>query len=514
MFNVYPFIGSPTIMRRAWPVILILAVAIVARIAVFRGFAASDDADYARVAWAIAQGHSPLSEAALPPQYSGRLGVAVPVGLLFRVFGVHEWTLLVFPAVMSAAMLALAYAFGRTFFSREAGLITLAIFAVMPIDCSFATWLLSDIPSAAWACGGILAMVLGKRAEKNSAKALAGLVAALCFGLSWLTRTQVAQLAPFVLGALIIWSWLDRKNLWLAGATVAGVLAIFLGEGIWYLSATGDFLYPLHSAEKIYAMHSRWYFTEAGIYGWEPGHYALGLARRLLWKGPAGLLLNADFALVPLAALAAAAHALYWRRRELLFPAALFLWSALVFNFGSASLRHYEPLPWMNSYMVPCLLPAAILTGGWLAWLLSSREENARVRRERRFWAALVCAGLALAAAFGLYQHARQGIGCPGTRQAAKSVPADSDRPLYSDAMTLRGLDFFWAYRATRPMRDFGHMRMEEIPAGAEVLINPPEIQRMRDQTGYEPPPWTENPPPQWKLEQQWEGAALYTVVR
>ncbi len=501
-------------MRRALPFILIIAVAIVARAAVFRGFSASDDADYARVAWEIAQGHSPLSNAAVPPQYAGRLGITVPVALLFRVFGVHEWTLLIFPAVMSAAMLALAYAFGRTFFSHEAGLITLAIFAVMPIDCSFATWLLSDIPSAVWAGAGLLALVLGGRTAKNSAKAFAGLIAALCFGLSWLTRTQVAQLAPFVLGALVLWSWRDRKNLWLAGPVAAGVIAIWLAEGFWYLSATGDFLYPLHSAERIYAKDSQWYFTAGGVYGWEPGHYALGLARRLFWKGPAGLLLNADFALVPLAALAAAAHALYWRRREFLFPAAWFLWSALVFNFGSASLRHYQPLPWMNSYMVPCLLPAAVLAGGWLAWLFTSRDENSRMRRERRFWAALVCAGLALAAAFGLHQHMSQGIGCPVTRQAAKSVSPDSDRPLYSDVMTLRGLEFFWGYRATRPRRDFGHMRWEEIPAGAEALINPPEIQRMRDQIGYEPPPWVEKPPSQWKLEQRWDGAALYVVQR
>jgi hypothetical protein len=168
----------------------------------------------------------------------------------------------------------------------------------------------------------------------------------------------------------------------------------------------------------------------------------------------------------------------------------------------------------MNSYMVPCLLPAAVLAGGWLAWLFSSREENSRVRRERRFWAALACAAVALAAVFGLYQHVRQGIGCPYTRPAAKVIAPDSAQPLYSDAMTLRGLEFFWEYRATRPMRDFGRMSAEEIPAGAEVLINPPEMQRMTDQIGYEPPPWTEKPPPQWKLERQWDGAALYTVRR
>jgi hypothetical protein len=127
----------------------------------------------------------------------------------------------------------------------------------------------------------------------------------------------------------------------------------------------------------------------------------------------------------------------------------------------------------------------------------------------------LACAGLALAAAFGLHREAQQGIGCPVTRQAAKSLSPDSDRPLYSDAMTLRGLEFFWGYRASRRMRDFLQMSAEEIPAGAEVLINPPELRRMRDQTGYEPPPWTEGPPPRWKREGQFsDGAALYIARR
>jgi 4-amino-4-deoxy-L-arabinose transferase-like glycosyltransferase len=502
---------------------LIALLAVFTRAIAFRGFAASDDADYAQVAWELSQGQFSLTDPSVPPQYPGRLGVVMPVGALFRLFGPHEWTLLIFPVAASAATLALAYALGRTFFSHQAGLIAMAIYAVVPIDCRFATWLLSDVPGSAWAGAGVLALVLGARARANSrlvpgagrVKALAGLIAAGCFGMSWLTRTQVAQLAPFVAAALILWSWRDRRNLWLAGCAAAGVLVIYLAEGLCYLRATGDFFYPFHAAERVFAMHSQWYyFKEGGAYGWAPGHYAFGLVRRLLWKGPSGLFLNANLALVPLVALLAAGHTLIWRRREFLFPAAWFLWAAFIFNFGSASLRHYEPLPWVDSYMVPVLLPACVLVGGWLRWAFASPDENRRLRTERRYWAALAGLAIALAAAFGLYQHARQGIGCPGTRQAAPYLWSDSNAPLYSDAMTLRGLKFFWAYRAPRPVRDFGRLSAGEIPAGAQVFVNPSEIQRMRDQVGYEPPAWVASPPPRWTLEKRWGDALLYTARR
>jgi hypothetical protein len=162
--------------------------------------------------------------------------------------------------------------------------------------------------------------------------------------------------------------------------------------------------------------------------------------------------------------------------------------------------------------MVPVLLPACVLAGGWLRWAFASPEENKRLRTERRYWAALAGLAITLAAAFGLYQHARQGIGCPVTRQAAPYLARESSAPLYSDAMTLRGLRFFWGYRQPRPARDFGRLRPEEIPAGAQVLVNPSEIQRMRDQIGYEPPAWTASPPRTWKEEKRWGDAALYTV--
>jgi hypothetical protein len=502
-------------LRRALPFILIFAIAIVARVAVFRGFAGSDDAGYARIAYDVSRGVFPPSEAGVHPAYPTRLGIAVPVGLLFRLFGVHEWAQLIFPALMSAASLVLAYALGRAFFSHRAGLIAMLLYAVLPVDCQFATWLLTDVPAAFWAGLGMLALFLGSRAGTGGRKAAVGIIAAACFGASWVTRAQVAQLAPFVLGALVFWTVKDRRNAWMAATLALGVAAVLAGEGLLYLRTRGDFLYTFHAAERDYAAAAPWYFTEGGLYGWAPGHYAAGLARRLLKAGPAAVFLNSGFALAPLVALIAAAHARVWRRREFLFPAAWFLWAAFIFNFGSASLHHYQPLPWSDAYIVPVLLPAVVLAGGWLAWMLFAPTGDKALRAERRFWAAAACAAIVLAALFGLYQRAREGVGAKEARGAAEFLRADlQENPafvLYSDPTTIKTLEFFCAYHFQNPPRDFSNAPLGAIPAGARVLVNPRAIHSMGD-GGYVPPAYVEQPPPNWRAVKDFDGAKLYVV--
>lgn len=495
-----------------WPFVVIVLIALAARWVAFRGFAASDDADYARLAWACAQGQVPPDELGAPPHYPTRLGVLLPVGGIFTIFGVHEWSLLVLPMLMSAASLALAYVLGRVFFSHTAGLVAMLLYAVLPIDCQFATWLLSDVPGAFWAGAGVLAVYLGSSVETTGRKVLAGAIAAVCFGVSWITRTQVAQLAPFVAGALVIWIWRDRRNAWMALTVAIGCLLVVGGEGLFYLRTKGDFLYNFHVAERMYAEHRQWYFTEGGVYGWEPGRYAFGLARRLLKMGPSEMFLNPNFAFIPLAALAAALHVALWRRREFLFPAAWFLWAVVIFNFGSASMKHYEPLPWINAYLVPMQMPAVVLTGGWLTWMLSVSAGDKHLVRERRFWGGIAVAVIALGVAVGLHHHYRQGIGCRTARAAASELLQKSADPLYTDGMTLRAIEFFSGYNLPRPVRDLRRLETESPPAGAAVFVNRDELQRMNDQTGYTPPGCIDRPPANWRIEKKWAGAEMYIV--
>jgi len=488
----------------------ILVVAVAVRAAVFRGYSASDDANYAAAAWQIARGNFPPAAPDIPPHYHTRVGLLLPVAILFRLFGPSEITLLLVPLAFSAGTLALAYFAGRIFFSVRAGLAAMALYAIMPVDARFATWLLSDTPSAFWSACGVILLYLGSRNAENRRKALLGLAAAGCFGASWLTRGQVAQLVPFVVAALAIWCARDRRNFWLAATCLAGVLGIFVIEGLVYFAIYGDFLHRLHAMETLYATDTNWFFKEGSPYGWESGHYAWGLFRRLFKTGPAAIFLNPGIGLLPLTAGIAILHIIRFRRRGFLFLAAWFLYAVAAFNFGSASLRRYEPLPWSDAYLVPVIFPAVLVTAGWLSEGVMRADADGGVTAERRFWGTLVCAAILLGSAYGLFQHVRQGVGCPGLRRAARVLkPSDM---VYTDPNSLRALEFFWGYPPAPRAYDFSAIPVENLPQGSRVLVSLHELQRLRDLKGYHPPEYALAPPASWRLEWQAGKVRIYLV--
>lgn len=490
----------------------ILLAAVAARAAVFRGYAASDDAGYAAVAWELAEGRFPPEVDHAPVHYATRLGLVAPVALLFRLFGVSEITLLVVPVAFSAAMLALVFFATRMFFSLRAAIIAAAIYAVVPIDCRFATWLLSDIPAHFWAGAGIVILYKGQRAEAVRAKLAAGFAASLFFGLSWLTRSQVAHMAPFVLGALLIWCRRDKGNLWLALSCVAGALCIFAAEGLVYYRVHGGFLYRLHAIQELYETDPNWYFREGSPFGWERGGYAWGLLRRLLKYGPAAIMFNPNFGLVPLVAVIASIHVVRFGRREFFFPAAWFLYAVAFFNFGSASLEHYEPLAWVDAYLMPILLPGVIVAGGWLARMLPQpgMAETPRLTAERRFWAALACITIMFGCSFGLFQHARQGVGCPVIRRVAESIkPGDV---VYTDPKSREALRFFRGYRQGAGIGSFTGMSAADLPGNAKILINPHQLRRLADLAGYDAPDYVKAVPREWRVAWRQAGAVLYAL--
>ena len=494
---------------QAWcAVAAILVVFCAARAVTFRGFAASDDANVAELANRIVRGEFPPSANGIPPHYPFRLGVIVPVAVLFRVFGVSEATLLVVPVLASLGMMALAFCAGRLFFSTRAGLIGAGIFALMPIDCRFATWLLSDTPAAFWAAAGVLLLYGGSKARAGRAKAGFGVGAGLCLGLSWITRAQVVHLAPFVAGLLIVWTVRDRKNLWLAVPAAGCVIVLFLGECAFYAATRGDWLARFHAFERMYEMHTHWYFTEGAMYGWPEGRYVFGLFRRWFKQGPTALFFKHNFAWVQAVALVAGTFAWRKRLRPFAFPAAWFAWTCLMFNFGSNSLRHYQPLPWIDSYLMPTLFPAVLVVAGWLDFMLARPESaDAALGGERRFWAGWAIAVLLAGSAYGNLQHVRQGVGCPVARRAAKTIAPHE--LIYTDSSTSRALRFFWGYPADAATREFMEAPKKEPLRKVKVFVNPRQLRRQQDIIGYQPPAWVASPPRHWRRVHEFQGGGV-----
>jgi hypothetical protein len=76
------------LVRKHWIALLLLfAFALLLRLVCFTGIIGSDDIGYGKFAQQIANGTYRL----VLHHYAIRYGVIVPLGAIYRVFGVHEW---------------------------------------------------------------------------------------------------------------------------------------------------------------------------------------------------------------------------------------------------------------------------------------------------------------------------------------------------------------------------------------------------------------------------------------
>jgi 4-amino-4-deoxy-L-arabinose transferase-like glycosyltransferase len=495
--------------RRTWLVLgLILMLAAALRVLSFRGYTSHDASAYAQLAHMMVSGGFKPGMMWYFPVFSVRVGLFAPVALAFRLGGVNEATLTLYPFLCSMICVLLAYLAARAIFGNRAGLIAACLAALLPIDMRFATQLYPDLPAAFWMNAGVLLIYAGSRQRTVASKFALGALAGLALFASWLCKETVLYLLPFV-GSYMFWLLAkDRCNLALLSActVVAGLLVGI--EGWVYYRATGDFLFrwsalrrnaqDLASVLPVFNLAHTVRYVE---------HRTIDVLREAL--------LNAYFAFTPVVALTACVYALLRASRRFLFPALWFCWLLLVFGFGSGSLRAYVPLNLhVARFQYPMLLPAILLASGFAGSMLAppSSGEAGRSHRTRFFsrvllltYLAVVCA---LAAGFGIHD----GMGRRSRVQRAMAHVLAPTDPLYTDGSTAAALRFFWKYPVDDSVRDFQGMAAAQVPPGAHVLLDRSELTLIRNIDKYVPPEFLDSVPPTWQKLRDKDNATLYRV--
>lgn len=462
------------------------------RIYEFRGFGAVDDAAYAQFAHQIAEGTFK------PGTYQGaavfplRMGIIYPTALLYRYVGVSEWTMVLFPFVLSVLSILLAYVATKHFFGRRAALIGAAIWAFLPLDAFHAGILVPDLPAAFFASLGIvgLLLLLSSPLENRSRLFLGGLGAGLSFGVSWLCKESVAYLVPFC--AVLLVAALRRDfgryaGLW-AGVAV-GSLAVLVGEMAAYYVTTGDWLFHVHETERNYRQYKNAFFVSgSSLAGPEGSSYAKAVVRRLVRDGPMTILFTSQYLYLPLFASIVCLHAAYWRNKAYLLPALWFTSLAFMFNFASSSFSSYVPLVLFERYLYPLALPATILVAGFLATLFPTgvaRSDSAR--RERIFWGAAVATALFLLGGYKNYSNRKWYPGWVSEVRTLSGVLKPTDR-VYTDILSIHGLEFFWSYPRQMNTVNFEDADVTSAArAGDYVLVNANYLDWLVDKAGWWP---------------------------
>lgn len=507
--------------RRAWPVLaLILALAAVVRVLSFRGYYHSDAGAYAFCAHLLASGHFKIGMQGFTPVFPLRVGLFAPVALAFRIGGVNEVALEAYPFLLSMLGVLVAYLAARAMFGVRAGLVAACLAAFLPIDVESASWLLPDMPAAFWMNAGVLLAYAGSRQDSVPGKVASGALTGLALGASWLCKETVLYLLPFV-GLYMLWlAAKDRRNVALVLAGIVVVVFIVGLEGWIYHRYVGDYLFRYHSINRNYESNSR---SATAVLPVEPNAMPVltlvGVVRYLVHRiteVSRETLLNADFALVPAAALVACAYAIFRRSRRSLFSVLWFCWLLLVFTFGSASLMTYQPLIMSDRYLYPMLLPAILLVSGLASSLLSPLEPNEpeKLRRERLFWGVLISVCLAGVSLAKAAQSISPGMGAPCRVEREMSRILKPIDPLYTDFRTASALEFFWKYPATDSMHDLQGVSLSQLSANVYVLLNRGELDALVGVyrvLGYASA-LHDSVPPMWQRLRAKDNAMLYWI--
>jgi 4-amino-4-deoxy-L-arabinose transferase-like glycosyltransferase len=512
-------------LRKHWPILIVITViAVTLRLHAWGGYIGLDDGEYAKFAYEMAQGQSTIEPYSGPAVFPLRVGIIAPASWAFNVIGFSEWSLVIYPLLMSMAGLFTTYLCASVCFTHRTALIASALYAIIPLDIDNATVLLPDLPAAVYASIGITTLVVMMRASISSRWALfvGGCAVGLAFGMSWLCKESVSY---FVLTCAVFFAMAIKQSpergVFLWGGVGVGSLLILIGEMAVYHSNTGDWLFRLHEIERNYRQWENAFFTEGSDFGWPKGTSRMfALFKRLFVTGPAFVFANSYFLFVPLFGLVGCLYAWYWRDRTFLLPGIWLMTLFLMFNFSTSSFSSYSPLPLFNRYFYPILFPSVILTAGLLGRLMFSdgSVQNNGLQRERVFWGGLLSVFLLFMGGMGVYWEDR--VGQPWTAEVrAVSKMVQPSTTLYADVLTIRGLEFFQQYPRQTNWVDFESLKSPEVVcAGSLVLVNPRYIAWLNKnggmwlskRSGYKSHDFYERAPETWKRIYEHAGVVLY----
>jgi hypothetical protein len=336
---------------RRWQWAILAGVVLVAlgiRLIWFQGVGTSDTLMNVQYAYDIHNGDFPTNG----NQANSRLGLLIPVSVLYGVFGVSELSSALYPLALSLLGVVLIFLFGKLLFNEKIGLIAAALLAIYPLDVLYATRLMSDVPSAVFGALSVYLFLIGEKSGKGwKSWALYGL-SGMSLGISFSIREMAVVTMLFFLGYVAY----TRKIRISYGFAAVGFLFILLLEMMFFLAHTGNPLYRFSSIGDYYVESIR----ASDFYG-RLAFPEFFLAFPFVMFG--NIQLGYFFMFIALAAIYFAFHRGRGTNLMLMWLVLVFLY----FNFGSSSFSAYVPVLAVARYFNYISVPALLLVAAFLA---------------------------------------------------------------------------------------------------------------------------------------------------
>jgi hypothetical protein len=224
----------------------IVAVALLLRLRFFVGLAAADDFAYCQHACNVIHGKYDIS--LIDFVYGLRWGILLPTGLAFVLFGISDFSAVLFPLLCSVGNLLLAYFLAKLVFeSKTVALLSALLLSFFPLEILNSTMLLPEVMFTFFIGASILSFL--KAETRNAGWGLYFLSGALAAAAYLVRANSLVILGLF----FICYVLMTRKLIWSYALGVAGLLLIFVLEALFYHIQTGDAFFRYHVIQSTYA---------------------------------------------------------------------------------------------------------------------------------------------------------------------------------------------------------------------------------------------------------------------
>ena len=319
--------------------VLIVLFGIALRLIFFSGMGTSDDLTYSKDAANLGKGLNVKESITL----STRLGVILVTAVSYKLFGINDFSSVLFVLLTSIGEIILAFFFGKLLFSEKTGLMAAFLLSFFPMNVVYATKLWTDMPSAFFMALGVYLFL---HSEIKTKSKIGYLASGIFIGIGYFMRESALLIALFFL-LYVLYNKRIKKEYFLV---IMGFAIVFAIESSIFYLLTGDPIFRIHASQEylVEAVIEHNYFGRLE-FPWGLFHYPY-----VILTSP---LISYFYILIAVAI----SYILINSKKNAFSMVFWFLGLLLYLSFGSSSFFDYTPFKATERYLAVITIPGILL---------------------------------------------------------------------------------------------------------------------------------------------------------
>jgi 4-amino-4-deoxy-L-arabinose transferase-like glycosyltransferase len=205
----------------------------------------SDDYWYAFHAHNFLNGHLNLNY----NHFQNRFGVYLPTSIIFFFFGIHPYTIALWPLLASCLTITLVWLFLKKTTNSNVALTSAFLIAVNPLQITYSIALFPDIIEAFFCLVAVLTLYHGRRQKQE--KKIYPFLFILSLFLGFLTKETVLLITPFLLTVFFYDLYKKQNTLFWKRAIFMGICTTLLYFTSYFL-ITGNPFFRINGSVQTY----------------------------------------------------------------------------------------------------------------------------------------------------------------------------------------------------------------------------------------------------------------------